>query len=431
MKRELCLQSVAALNRNDLIKKINSRGIFAVQPLEELEEEKSIILHGEEQSVKRRFQRLELKGKQSELKLSIRFEEGAVVTNDCIMRQNDIYFVYTEKSKEQLKLLLKLVLGETVLVLVEPDVYDRLKQNQGSFNPALTDRYKERNFQAGLGSHLFWQIFLVNQGWTDFLHKPLERITLRQLRVKVRRLRSCLTFFKPALRQDEALLWQNNLRRQGDQLAYLRELDVALMAIEKIKTPLAKHEEMYPEKLAELLWQARNTEAQRMKQELSLKDITLELAGFIIWLQGQPIAPAYANKELEPFLWSRIKEWSNSIASLTKRYPDFSNMLEMHKIRIKVKRFRYVMMTLPEINKNTGNMLRKLKKLQDILGFLHDEFINNEIISKIAATNTETLQCEMALFKGWESAKVEEAATALPDLWEDFCEELEIWEDTI
>ena len=93
MKRELCLQSAAALNRNDLIKKINSRGIFAVQPVEELEEEKSIILHGEEQSVKRRFQRLELKGKQSELKLSIRFEEGAVVTNDCIMRQNDIYFV--------------------------------------------------------------------------------------------------------------------------------------------------------------------------------------------------------------------------------------------------------------------------------------------------------------------------------------------------
>ena len=429
MKRELCLQSVAALNRNDLIKKINSRGIFAVQPVEELEEEKSIILHGEEQSVKRRFQRLELKGKQSELKLSIRFEEGAVVTNDCIMRQNDIYFVYTEKSKEQMKLLFKVLLEEIPLVLVEPDVYERLKQTKGSFNPALTD--KEGNFQLGLCRHLFWQIFLVNQGWADFLHKPLERITLRQLRVKVRRLRSCLTFFKPALRLDEALLWQNNLRKQGEQLAYLRELDVALMAIEKIKTPLTGQSEMYPEKLAELLWQARNNEAQRIKQELSLRNITFELASFIIWLQGQPLAPAYASKDLASFLWSRIKDWSNNIASLTKRYPDFSNMLEMHKIRIKVKRFRYVMMTLPEINKNTGNMLRKLKKLQDVLGFLHDEFINNQMVSKIADTETENLQCEVALFKGWESAKVEAAATVLPDLWEDFCEELEIWQDTI
>ncbi len=431
MKRELCLQSLAALNRDDLINKINSRGLFAVQPIEELEEEKNIVLRGEEQIVKRRFQRLELKAKQSELKLSVRFEDGAVITSDCIMRQNDIYFVYTEKSKDRLLILLKGLLEDAPLVLVEPDVYDRLKQNQGSFNPALTDEYKDRTFQSGLGRHLFWQIFLVNQGWADFLHKPLERITLRQLRVKVRRLRSCLTFFKPALRQDAAVFWQNNLRKQGDQLAYLRELDVALMAIEKIKTPLAHHEEMYPEKLAELLWQARNNEAQRIKQELSLKDITLELAGFIIWLQGQPVAPAYANKELEPFLWSRIKDWSNSIASLTKRYPDFSNMMEMHKIRIKVKRFRYVMMTLPEINKNTGNMLRKLKKLQDILGFLHDEFINNQMVSKMAATSRGDLQCEMALFKGWESAKVEEATVALPDLWEDFCEELEIWQDTI
>lgn len=431
MKRELCLQSVTALNNNDLIKKINSKGIFVSQAAEELEEEKSIILHGEEQVVKRRFQRQELKVRQSDLKFSVRMEEGAVISNDCIMRQNDIYFVYTEKSKVQLKVLLKAILKEIPVVLVEPDVYDRLKQNQSSFNPALADKYKERTFQSGLASHLFWQIFLVNQGWSDFLHKPLERITLRQLRVKVRRLRSCLAFFKPALRRDDALLWQNNLRKQGDQLAYLRELDVALMAIEKIKVPLAQQKAMYPEKLAALLWQARNNEAQRIKKELSLQDITYELADLCMWLQGQPAAPSYANKEFESFLWSRIEEWSKSIATLTKKYPDFSNMIEMHKIRIKVKRFRYVMMTLPEINKNTGNMLRKLKKLQDTLGFLHDEFINNEIISKIAGNSKESLQCEMALFKGWESAKVEEATTALPDLWEDFCEELEIWQDTV
>ena len=423
------MQGLTAFNRNDLIKKINRRGLFTVQEPEELQEEKKIVLHGEEQNVQRRFQRLELKSKQSELKLCIRFEEGAVITSDCIMKQNDVYFVYTEKSKEQMKLLFKVLLEEIPLVLVEPDVYERLKQTKGSFNPALTD--KEGNFQLGLCRHLFWQIFLVNQGWAEFLHKPLERITLRQLRVKVRRLRSCLTFFKPALRLDEALLWQNNLRKQGEQLAYLRELDVALMAIEKIKTPLTGQSEMYPEKLAELLWQARNNEAQRIKQELSLRNITFELASFIIWLQGQPLAPAYASKDLASFLWSRIKDWSNNIASLTKRYPDFSNMLEMHKIRIKVKRFRYVMMTLPEINKNTGNMLRKLKKLQDVLGFLHDEFINNQMVSKIADTETENLQCEVALFKGWESAKVEAAATVLPDLWEDFCEELEIWQDTI
>ena len=92
MKRELCLQSVTALNNNNLIKRINSKGIFISQPVEELEEEKRIILHGEEQIVKRRFQRQELKVRQTDLKLSVRMEEGAVISNDCIMQQNDIYF---------------------------------------------------------------------------------------------------------------------------------------------------------------------------------------------------------------------------------------------------------------------------------------------------------------------------------------------------
>lgn len=431
MKRELCLQSAASFNNNDLLTKINSKGIFVVQPIEKLEEEKKVVLHGEEQTVKRFFLRRELKASDSELKLSIRFEEGNVISNNCSMRQNDIYFVYNEKSKEQLKALLKTILRDFPMVLVEPNVYDRFKQNQGAFNAVLTDKYKERNFKSQLGSHLFWQIFLVNQGWSDFLHKPLERIVLRQLRVKVRRLRSCLTFFKPALRRGEFLLWQNNLRKYGEQLACLRELDVALMAIEKIKTALDKDKEMYPEKLEKLLCRARNDEAQRIKQELALSDITYELADLCIWLQGQPLTIPYADKDLKPFLWDRIEEWSKSLTALTKKYPDFSNMVEMHKIRIKVKRFRYVMMTLPEINQNTGNMLRKLKKLQDILGFLHDEFINNGLVSKIAAASPESLQGELILFKGWECAKVEHAKTVLPDLWEDFCEELEIWQDTV
>ena len=431
MKKELCLQSVEKLSLEDLLKKINAKNIFRVLPSEDLEEKKEIILRGEEQTAVRRFQRLELQAKQKEMKVMVRLEEGVIITNDTITRQYDLYLGYSPKSREQLRILLKQILESLPMILVEPDVYERVKQNQGSFDPTSAEQYKAKTIQAGLCSHLFWQIYIVNQGWADFLHKPLERITLRQLRVKVRRLRSCLTFFKPALKQEDASLWQNKLRKQGDELSLLRELDVALMAIEKIKAPLGKKEQLYPEEIAGLLGQARQEEVLRLKKKLHLQDITMELASFVIWLEGQPLAPAYGGKELEPFLWDRIKQWSKSLATLTKKYPDFSNMLEMHQIRIKVKRFRYVMMTLPEINKNTGNMLRRLKKLQDTLGFLHDEFVNNQIVNKIVAKSGDKLQYEAALFKGWESAKIADAAAGLPDLWEDFCEELEIWQDTI
>ena len=431
MKKELCFQSLEKLIAENLIEQINARGSFQVLPAETVEEEQKILLHGEEQPAIRRFQRLELKPKQKGIKVSVRVEEGVIIAGDVITRQCDIFLSYTPKSREQVALLLAEFLKRASLVLVEPDVYERVKQNQGSFDPTTSPLYKAKTIQAGLGSHLFWQIFLVNQGWADFLKKPLERITLRQLRVKVRRLRSCLTFFKPALRGEEANEWQNKLRKQGEELSLLRELDVALMSIERIKAPVAQKDRLYPEHLERMLREARQEEALRVKNKLLLENITLELAEMVLWLQGQPLAPAYGNKRLEPFLWERVKQWSKNIAYLTKRYPDFSNIVEMHKIRIKVKRFRYVMMTLPEINKNTGNMLRKLKRLQDTLGFLHDEFVNSQIVSEMAGTGEENLQYEVALFKGWESAKLAAALAALPDLWEDFCEELEAWQETI
>ena len=171
MKKELCLQSVEKLSLEDLLKKINAKNIFRVLPSEDLEEKKEIILRGEEQTAVRRFQRLELQAKQKEMKVMVRLEEGVIITNDTITRQYDLYLGYSPKSREQLRILLKQILESLPMILVEPDVYERVKQNQGSFDPTSAEQYKSKTVQAGLCSHLFWQIYIVNQGWADFLHK--------------------------------------------------------------------------------------------------------------------------------------------------------------------------------------------------------------------------------------------------------------------
>ncbi|MEG1413426.1 MAG: CHAD domain-containing protein, partial [Acidaminococcaceae bacterium] len=257
----------------------------------------------------------------------------------------------------------------------------------------------------------------------------LERLTIRQLRVKIRRLRSCLTFFKPALRRSEVAAWQNVLRRQGEELSLLRELDVALMAIERLKTVAEKNAQSYPDRLEELLRTARLQEALRLRKVTALSTLTASYAELVVWLSCQPLAPAFGGVMLQPYLHTRIGQWCQNIMNLTDKYPDFTNMPEMHKMRIKVKRFRYVLMSLPEFNQATGgNMLRRLKRLQDMLGFLHDEYINEQLVAKLTQEQKGSLQYEVALFNGWERAKVAAAIEALPDLWQDFCTELKSWE---
>lgn len=271
-----------------------------------------------------------------------------------------------------------------------------------------------------------WQIYAINTAWVKFLDSPLERVYLRQLRVKIRRLRSCLSFFKPALRLVECVEWQKKLRAQGEELGTLRELDVAIMSLSRMQE-VAKEDLSQPCQLEKLFIQARTVEVKRIRTKLALAPITLELTHLLLWVQNRPAAPSYSTRTLKKFLLERVKQWSDSIMLLTERYPEFADMQAAHKIRIKVKRFRYALMSFPEVNKGTGNMLRKLKRLQDMLGFLHDDYVNSQLAETIIVDGNDALHYEAAVFTGWESAKVEASINMLENLWEDFCDELKAW----
>lgn len=431
-RKELCLTSIKELNGHELLALFSdNKKRLPVFSTQELEETREHIWQQNKFTLVRRFYKTIVSIKFKTMKLNIRLETGTVAVDNNVFKQCDVYIAYTENNKEYVEMFLQDLLKRNKFVLTEPDIWERSILLLGHYQTNGSPRYQRDDLKAALVTHLTWQIYLINQGWADFLCKPLERITLRQLRVKIRRLRSCLAFFKPALCYPEVGMWQAELRRQGVELSLLRELDVALMAMEKIKPPLAEGDDLYPENLAKILTEARTVEAKRLKQKNKIEDITFILARLIMWLEGTPVRQEYISYDVERFLQTQIKEWSRNIVALTQKYPDFTDVEKMHKIRIKVKRFRYVMMTLPELNRNTGNMLRRLKKLQDTLGFLHDEYVNKELVEVIVKADGGKMKLEQAVFRGWESAKITEALAVVPDLWEDFCEDLELWQDTI
>jgi len=422
----LCLQSLGNMPVETLIKKINAKHIFSSQKYEKIEEKGNVFICGEKVKVKRRYCRQPLKFKVGNEFINVWLENGIAVFHDTIIYQSDIYISYHAKATTAAVKIVEQLLETVSFILVEPNVYERIKQIQGSFNPMTLPAYKNANINNGLLCHLCWQIYAVSAAWAKFLENPSERVSLRQLRVKIRRLRSCLSFFKPALKLVECTEWQSKLRAQGEELSRLRELDVVLMSLARMRK-VASETTQKTSSLEEIFAKSRDIEMKRIHTQLSLAVMTLELAQLVFWLQNRPATQEYSAKLLKKFLYERVDEWSNNIMCLTDRYPEFSDMQAAHKIRIKVKRFRYALMSFPEVNKEAGNMLRKLKRLQDMLGFLHDDYVNSQLAENIITDDNDALRYEAAVFTGWESAKVEASINMSKYLWEDFCDELKAW----
>ena len=72
---------------------------------------------------------------------------------------------------------------------------------------------------------------------------------------------------------------------------------------------------------------------------------------------------------------------------------------------------------------------RSYKYMQDMLGLLHDNYINNKLIEAIVAKypKISELRYESAMFTGWEQAKADAALEILPQQWETFEELLHEW----
>ena len=104
------------------------------------------------------------------------------------------------------------------------------------------------------------------------------------------------------------------------------------------------------------------------------------------------------------------------------------DMEQLHKVRIKLKRFRYALQSVPEIAVSP-QLLRSLKYLQDMLGLLHDDYVNEQYLAQLVAAHDELpeLRYEVAMLRGWERAKADAALEQLTGQWQEFSLLLSEW----
>ena len=425
----LCLQLTESLSPSEIVKKINKNKIFIPQKVQPSQEKIKGTLGGTKVKIRRQYscQLIKIKNMPD---VEMRLEVGVASIEEQVMRQCDIYLTYDQGQMAQVEKILNLLSGALSLILVEPRLDFRLGQEQGSFSPLQMPCYRTGKIWGGIWAHIVWQVYILNATWLKYLANPKDKVVLRQLRIKLRRLRSCLSFFRPAFKLAPCTKWQNILRQQGLELGKLRELDVMLMTIVRMNEATNGNEQQ-PSKLQDIFAQKRDKQLTKMLKDNHISKQTVVLAKFLLWLQTEPLQPEYEKEDFNKFIVHRFKVWSKKILGLMEGSPDFSDMTKAHKTRIEIKKFRYVLLSFKEINKDALNLLRKLKRLQDVLGFLHDDYINGNLVKNMAAKGKGLSEYEAALFAGWESAKVESSIDTLRDLSLDFCTELRDWRDSL
>ncbi|MDO4177732.1 MAG: CHAD domain-containing protein [Phascolarctobacterium sp.] len=356
---------------------------------------------------------------------------GSMSVNDRIFPVADVVVDF-ENSMDGAKafakeFIAKLLSGKNQFVAVEPSLKNRAAMLRGSLNVEQLDYYDANRAASLIYTHVPWQIYEINRLWQDVLTNEEDKPVIRQLRVKIRRLRSLLALLTPLFKEEEINAWLKVWKAAFDSLAIVRELDVALLNCERIAR---RHEENRGVPILEkILTAKRQAAVQVYLNNVQLNVITHKNVDFLFWLYSTELTELGTASSLQDFLNLRFTKWTGKLLVLREKYPDATDMTSLHKIRIKIKRFRYALLSIPELKKSL-ELLRALKNLQDSLGFLHDDFVGEALLDNLLEEfpGNKELHLEVALFKGWDKGKAESTLENFPILWDNFCSLLRVWQ---
>ncbi len=245
---------------------------------------------------------------------------------------------------------------------------------------------------------------------------PDDPESIHQIRVRIRQLRSLLSFFKPLLDQEEYNQVMARLGEMSGQLGPIREMDVLLSEWQSLQLS-------YPNILAgsrsleQLLKAERAKELNPVYQHISAGGNTPELLrvwSFFeerSWLQHPD-----SNKPLKQFMDQRLKKWVRNIDK-TLRTVDYNDILVLHPLRIRTKKLRYAVQALePVLGRKYRALLPELKELQDKLGTICDAHGEATLIQKLGkGKRSNTLQLQSGMLMGFLLCRAANIARDLQD----------------
>ena len=267
--------------------------------------------------------------------------------------------------------------------------------------------------------------FLVIQ--QVFLAEPTQPEHVHELRISLRRLRSLLEFYEPFVEHAQYKYHQAELRKLGQLLGELREIDVAnaawLQCHDIQATPLEGKIN-----LGGILAKHRLLEAEKVSRALNAGFATpllLELWAMLIGNKDQQLIESHLT--VGEYSVRRLSSWLKIVIKEGKSL-DWTVIENVHKLRLQIKKIRYAAEVLEPVFYEISQLILRLDTLQIQLGLLCDAHSIDNLLRKYLKTkSSKVLYLEVGLVTGWQQRELLAVQGKMDKHWKKFYRAAQRW----
>jgi CHAD domain-containing protein len=232
--------------------------------------------------------------------------------------------------------------------------------------------------------------------WQLEFQRILEAATedaVHDFRVASRRLRVALQLFSPVYRNAQCLKsLRGGLRNAARQLGPARDLTIQEALVNSLASELHVDDDLK-------MW----LDAWSKKKAIALESIKTTMQvhrGLSERLNGFLQFPDFlsGNDLLEPYLKMYVRRHAEPLLNETRIESETGDVQKMHRLRILTKRFRYVMeSTETYLAPKLQRLIKPVKKIQDILGHMHDRDVLVAEVQKELSRLTDSRRWAMTV----------------------------------
>ncbi|HEM56096.1 MAG TPA: CHAD domain-containing protein [Thermodesulfobium narugense] len=332
--------------------------------------------------------------------LEVAVDVGKIIAKE---KTEDFCEVEIELKEGNISCILKLAeeLSKSFNFLLEP----RSKFYRGIMLANLEPKFefqKERDpdiiAEEGLQNELIEKLQTLISYHNKFVENPENFDNLHDFRVSLRKIRTLLKFGKPLIEQEHLDHWLDEFDHITELTNSLRETDVL---IEEWRSFLSttKQENLKSSTLTLKLLEERQNKLNQIYPFFSEGKFTSLFLGFWYWLlEGAFLVDDSVNLKLKKFVKERLSTWLRKTLKRLKK-TNFNNENDLHKLRIASKDLRYSLETFSfTLKPSTKEMISRLKRIQDILGYIHDTQTFSVYLENLISSSDEP---EIHKESGW------------------------------
>jgi CHAD domain-containing protein len=252
---------------------------------------------------------------------------------------------------------------------------------------------------------------------------------VHDMRVATRRARAVARLFGPFFRRKALREHLKNLRRTARALGAVRDADVALLKLRKYAKSRPDSEQ---QGLAEIraVWRVERRQAYRSLLEwLDSPDYRSFVASFAEFCRTAglgarteesgsetPPAPCHVGDVMPSAILNRFEQLRAYERLFESAQP--LSVSALHALRIDCKALRYSLETVEHLlGEEGGEIVQQMKRLQDLLGDLHDAVVADGRLAELADAVEPTA---LASYRVEQQSILAELVSAAPEAWRTF-----------